>query len=90
MRVKKVPSGGEPSSNDAVMGMGLEARRVVSEDFSETPKQRVERFRGFAAKARASAAKSSSPLEREEFLRIAHEWDAMADSIMSGVGQGPE
>lgn len=63
---------------------------IVSEDYSETPQERVSRFRRLAVKARASAAKSSSAVEREEFLRIAREWDAMADSILCGVGRDRE
>jgi len=53
---------------------------VVSEE-SETPEQRMKRFRGLAAKARLSAAKSSSPAERNEFLRIANEWEEMANMV---------
>jgi hypothetical protein len=43
------------------------------------------RFRRLAVKARESAAKSSSPVERDEFLRIADSWEAMATTIMRDV-----
>jgi len=43
----------------------------------------MERFRGLAAKARLSAAKTSSPADRDEFLRIANEWDAMANMVIA-------
>jgi hypothetical protein len=52
----------------------------VSED-SEAPEQRMKRFRGLAAKARVSSAKSSSPVDRNEFLRIANEWEEMANMV---------
>jgi hypothetical protein len=41
----------------------------------------MERFRGLAAKARLSAAKSSSPVDRDEFLRIANQWEEMANMV---------
>ena len=57
----------------------------MDQDYSETPEQRMGRFRRLAAKARESAAKSSSPVERDEFLRIADSWEAMAITIMRDV-----
>ncbi len=62
----------------------------MSGDSSETPKERIGRIRRLAAKARESAAKSSSPVEREEFLQIADQWEVMADSIMSDAGRDRE
>jgi hypothetical protein len=41
----------------------------------------MKRFHGLAAKARLSAAKSSSPVDRNEFLRIANEWEEMANMV---------
>ena len=62
----------------------------MSDDYSEAPEQRMGRFRRLAAKARESAAKSSTARAREEFLRIADSWDNMADAVMSDVEeQGP-
>ena len=55
----------------------------MPDDYSETPDQRMGRFRRLAAKARESAAKSSTAQSRDEFLRIASSWDNMADAVMS-------
>jgi hypothetical protein len=48
---------------------------------SEAPEERMKRFQALAAKARLSAAKSSSPIDRNEFLRIANEWEEMANMV---------
>jgi hypothetical protein len=57
--------------------------RTMPDDYSETPDQRMGRLRRLAAKARESAAKSSTAQSRDEFLRIADSWDNMADAVMS-------
>ena len=47
----------------------------------DKPENRLKRFRLLAVKARESAAKAASPAEREEFLTIAKDWEAMAKEI---------
>jgi hypothetical protein len=59
----------------------------VSDDDSETPQQRIGRFRRLAAKARESAAKSSTIQARDEFLKIANSWEGMADTAMYVSGK---
>jgi len=58
---------------------------LVRDDSSEKPEHRVQRFRLLAVKARASAGKAYSSLEREEFLRIAKDWEAMAKALEGGT-----
>ena len=53
----------------------------MPDEFSETLEQKRGRFLRWAAKANASAAQSSNPEERSEFLNIARSWKAMADAI---------
>jgi hypothetical protein len=47
----------------------------------DKPENRLKRFRLLAFKARESAAKTASPAEREEFLNIAKDWEAMAKAL---------
>ena len=47
----------------------------------ENTENRLKRFRLLAVKARESAAKAASPAEREEFLNIAKDWEAMAKAL---------
>jgi hypothetical protein len=51
----------------------------LTDDSSEPLEDRLRRFRLLAVKARESAAKSSSPMDRDEFLKIAEDWEAMAN-----------
>jgi hypothetical protein len=59
----------------------------VTDDTSEPVEDRLRRFRLLAGKARDSAAKSSSPMDRDEFLRIAQDWEAMANVETQEHGQ---
>jgi len=59
----------------------------VSDEDSETPQQRIGRFRRLAAKARESAAKSSTVQASDEFLKIAGSWEDMADAAMNDAGE---
>ena len=57
----------------------------VSEDSRESPEERRGRFLRWAARARESAAKSSTPEGRNNFLAIAKSWKSMADQIRDAV-----
>ena len=59
----------------------------MSDDYGETLEQRMGRFRRLAAKARESAAKSSTAQGRDEFLRIANSWEDMAHAPMNLEGE---
>jgi hypothetical protein len=53
----------------------------LADDTSENPQQRLKRFRLLAVKARESAGKAASLMERDEFLNIAKDWEAMAEAV---------
>jgi hypothetical protein len=57
----------------------------VADNSSEKLEYRLKRFRLLAVKARESAGKASSPSERDEFLKIAKDWEAMAKALEGGV-----
>jgi len=59
----------------------------VSYEDSETAEEKIGRFRRLAAKARESAAKSSTVQARDEFLKIASSWEDMADAAMNDAGE---
>ena len=60
---------------------------AMSDDDSESAQQRIGRFRRLAAKARESAAKSSTVQARNEFLKIAGSREDMADAAMNDAGE---
>ena len=53
----------------------------LADNSSENPENRLKRFRLLAIKARESAGKAGSPTEREEFLKIAEDWETMAKAL---------
>jgi hypothetical protein len=59
----------------------------MSEDFADSPEQRLGRFLRWAAKAHESAAKSSTAETRNEFLAIANSWKSMADQIRDALAK---
>jgi len=61
----------------------------VDDNSSEKLEQRLKRLRSLAVKARESAGKSFSSLERAEFLRIAKDWEAMANALERGAQGHP-
>jgi hypothetical protein len=57
----------------------------LAENSSEKPEQRLKRFKLLALKARESAGKATSAVDRDEFLKIAHDWETMAKALERDV-----